>query len=261
MPLWVADERGLYRGGERVGAPCAALDARDGRVWTAGAARGERLTADGKPDGSFAAPPGVSRVAAGDYLYALSADADSVTAFDGALCPALTAPAGDFPRDLCVSGDGRRLLIAGGASGTAILMDNSLRVMRAYALPGVVSAACFTRDGFAALCAPPGEEMRASLIAVRRAGTAETLITLPGAPCALCVLANGDCVVGVTGEILRLRGRRVIYRLPSPCPTRIRAVGDAALVVDLCEGTARLVGRPPGAVVYRGAPRDALMLS
>ncbi len=259
MPLWIADERGLMRDGARVGAGCLALGARDGVVWTAGDKTGEILSSRGVVIATYAVPPGALRVCVGRRAYVLSSEADSVTAYDDALCPAFTAPAGDFPRDMCLSADGARLLVAGGASGAILLMDDSLRTLREYTLFGVVGAACFTRNGIAALCALPGEEMRTALVAVRESGVAETLMTLQGAPCALRALPCGDLLLGVTGEVVRVRGKRLLYRLPSPCPCRIRSAGRAALVVDACEGTIARLDRPPCDILYQGQPFDALI--
>ncbi len=259
MPLWVADERGLMRDGVSVGAPCAALDARDGVLWTAGERRGERVAETGAIE-SYPVPPGASRVRAGKHIYLLSADADCVTALDDDGRMAFSAPAGDFPRDLCVSGDGARLLVAGGASGEAVVMDDSLRVLREYALFGVVSAACFTSYGIAALCAVNADGLTTALVAARRRGVPEMVLTLTGAPCAICETANGDLLLGVTGEILRVRGKRILYRLPTPCPCSIRRVGQASLITDVCDGTVLYLDRPPGEIVYRGRAQDAIIV-
>ena len=122
MQLWVADgEAGLMRTVNgaciRVGPPGNALCAGWGRVYCAGQSCCvcyDRLT--GKMLFDVSVPSGVCALAIlEDRVCALSADADSVTAFSALTGEMLfSAPAGINPRDLCISRQGRFLAAAGG---------------------------------------------------------------------------------------------------------------------------------------------------
>jgi len=269
MGLWVADgEKGLMLlngdGCRRVGPPGETLCRARDKIWCAGAGRC-RCYADrtGEPLWNMALPTGVCAMAAmGSQVYALSTDADSVTAFSAdrgvILC---CAPAGVYPRDLCAHPGGRLLLTAGGASGKMLLFDADLNKLKTYRLPGTVCGACFWGRGMGALCAVErGETLGARLYAVSFRGNAEEMFSLPLMPGFLCGLPDGGCVMGCCGEIVRFRAnKKAALRQPFSCPLRLRAARDSMLLCEAGEGVFSLPSRRR---VYAGSNAlDALPVS
>lgn len=258
MQIWVADgERGLMLGQNgkyrRVGAPGRALCAAAGRIYCAGEKRCvcyDRATAALLFD--FSVPPGVCDLAAmGDCVYALSADADSVTSFradTGEAC--FCAPAGNYPRALRVSPRGNCLAVAGGAAGEILLLDGCLRLAARHRVPGTAVDVCFLPRGMAALCAVGDGELSAHLMRISPRGVLEEAFAAPLVPSALCALGAGRCLVGCHGEVAAVRGDgRVAFRLPCPYPARLCAGSGEALIVDPWQGT---VLRLTGERVYQG---------
>ena len=268
MRLWVADgERGLMRleqeGWRRIGPPGNALCVSDHTVWCAGQ---ERCRCYDGETGSLcretALPTGVCALAALDQkVYALSSDADSVTAFDAETGSILAcAPAGVYPRGLCPHPRRRLLLIAGGASGEMLLLSASLRCLNAYRLPGTVCGACFFGQGMAALCAvETGASLSARLFSVTFRGVTEEVLALPLLPCCLAPNPDGGCVVGCCGEALRIRpNKKTAFRRPVSCPIRLRCFPGGTLACDAGEGVLLL---PAGRKLYTGPdPQDSVVL-
>ena len=259
MGLWVADgEKGLIMvdggGCRRAGPPGEALCGARGRIWCAGA---ERCRCYAEATGDYlcdtALPTGVCAMAAlGNQVYALSADADSVTAFcaeTGAILGC--APAGMYPRDLCPHPGGKLLLVAGGASGEMLLLDASLRCLKTYRLPGTVCGACFLGRGMAALCAVErGETLASCLYAVSFRGVTEEIFSLPLVPGCLCGLPDGGCAMGCCGETVCFRAnKKAALRQPFSCPLRLRAARGCMLLCEAGEGVFSL---PSGRRVYSG---------
>lgn len=267
MQLWVADEeRGLIRvedGACRLaGPPGAALCTGWGRVFCAGK-RGcvclDRRT--GETLFETPVPPGVCALALmKDRVCALSADADSVTAFSALTGELLfSAPAGVFPRDVCVSRQGRYLAVAGGAAGSVLLLDDTLRSVREYRLPGTVCGVCFLPRGFCALCAvEKGAEIESRLLRFSFRGAAEETLSSPLVPSCLCALAGGGCAAGCMGEVILLSpNKKTALRRPYPCPVRVRPSPWGPLVCDPCRGDVSLLD---GRTLYGGpSPQDAVL--
>lgn len=267
MRLWVADsEQGLMlaEGGSlrRLGPPCGALCAGWGRIFCAEQhrclCRGEET---GEPLFDLPLPTGVCAMTVWDgAVCALSADADSVTAFSASTGELLRcAPAGMYPRDLCVSRQGRFLAVAGGASCSVLLLDRGLRLLREYRLPGTVCGVCCLRRSLLALCAVERGEIEARLISVSLRGASEEVFSSPLVPSCLCSLPGNCCAVGCMGRVLFLSPRyKPVLALPCPCPERIRFTKWGPLICDLCEGRAALAD---GQTLYRGpSPQDALLI-
>lgn len=268
MQLWVADEeRGLMRAEDGVcrqaGPPGAALCAGWGRVFCAGQRRCvcvDRQSGDMLFD--VAVPTGVCAMAViGEAVCALSADADSVTAFSVQTGELLfSAPAGAYPRDLCPSPQGRLLAVAGGAAGSVTLLDGSLRLLREYRLPGAVCGVCFPPRCLLALCAVEREDAVASrLLRLSARGARKEIAASPLAPACLCALPDGGCVMGCMGEAVLFSPRQqAVLRRPFPCPARIRPSARGPLICDPCRGGVFLLS---GEALYRGkSPQDALLL-
>ena len=267
MRLWVADsEQGLMLGESGscrgIGPPCHALCAGWGRVFCADEHRCCcRCQETGKALFDLPLPTGVCAMTVWDgAVCALSADADSVTAFSALTGDMLCcAPAGMYPRDLCVSRQGRFLAVAGGAGGSVMLLDRSLRMLREYRLPGTVCGVCFLKRCLLALCAVERGEIETRLMRVSLRGTAEEVFASPLVPSCLCPLPGSGCAVGCMGRVLFLSPRfKTVRALPCPCPARIRPTPWGPLISDPCRGEAKLAD---GRILYRGpSPQDALLL-
>lgn len=266
MRLWAADgERGLVlaEGGSCrfLGPPCGALCLGRGRVFCA---EQHQCVCYGKEAGnrlfSLPLPTGVCAMTVWNgAVCALSADADSVTAFSARTGELLCcAPAGVYPRDLCVSRQGRFLAVAGGASGSVLLLDRELRRLREYRLPGTVCGICCLRRSLLALCAVERGEIETRLLRVSLGGASEEVFSSPLPPACLCPLSVG-CAIGCMGQVTFLSaGYKPLRVLPCPCPVRIRPTPWGPLICDPCRGTAALAD---GRVLYRGpSPQDAVLV-
>lgn len=266
MQLWVADgEKGLMRacggGWSRVGPPGDALCAGWGRVYCAGQGRCACYGLRGEALFDAALPSGVCALALlGERVYALSSDADSVTAISALNGETLLcAPAGAYPRDLCVSRQGRHLAVAGGAAGRVLLLDAELRCVQAYPVPGTVCGVCFRPRGLAALCAVENGDLSARLYFISFRGVTEEAAVFSSVPSCLCGLPDGRCAAGCHGEVILLGpNKKAALRQPVPCPVRVRPSRLGPLICDAWEGTVfPLAGGP----LYRGkSPQDALLL-
>ena len=268
MGLWVADEeKGLMlldeNGCRRAGPPGEALCQTGGRIWCAGA---ERCYCYAERTGEYlcgtALPTGICSLAAmGNQVYALSSDADSITAFTADTGEIIgCTPAGVYPRDLCAHPGGRMLLAAGGASGEMLLFDADLNKLKAYRLPGTVCGACFLARGMAALCAVErGETLAARLYAVSFRGVVEDFFSLPLVPNCLCPLPDGGCMMGCCGEIIRFHtNKKAALRQPFSCPLQLRAARDCILLCEAGDGVFLLPSRRR---VYTGpSALDALLV-
>ncbi len=267
MRLWVADgEQGLTlaeNGSRRVwGPPCSALCAGWKRVFSAEQHRCVcRSQETGEALYDLPLPTGVCAMTVWDgAVCALSADADSVTAFSAETGELLCcAPAGIYPRDLCVSRQGRFLAVAGGASGSVLLLDRGLRMLKEYRLPGAVCGVCCLKRSLLALCAVERGEIETRLMRVSLRGAAEEVFASPFVPSCLCLLPGSGCAVGCMGRVLFLSPRfKTVGALSCPCPARIRLTPRGPLISDPCRGEAKLADGQP---LYRGpSPQDALML-
>ena len=267
MRLWVADgEAGLMRGRDgdfqQIGPPGDALCAGWGRVYCAG--QGRFICYDrerGEAVYDAATPPGINALTIlRNRVCALSGDADSVTAFSAMTGEILcSAPAGSYPRDLCVSSRGNFLAVAGGAAGRVYLMDEELRCLRAYPVPGTVCGVCFLPRGMAALCAVETGELSARLYAIRYRGATEEIAAFPFLPSCLCGMTDGSCAAGCHGEaILISTNKKAAFRQPVSCPVRIRPSRLGPLICDCWQGTVFPMGGLP---LYQGpCPQDALLL-
>ena len=265
MVVWAADGRaGLVRTADgvcqRVGEPGVALCACGGRVYCAGADACAVYGGGGDMLDSFAVPGGVVRLCCfGGMICALSTDADSVTGYSlrsGAIV--FSAPAGVCPRGMAVSPDGRRLAVAGGGSADVTVLDETLRPLVRYALPGPAADVCFVRRGLAALCAGQEDFSSGRLLLITPPGNAEEIAAFPYAPACLCGLPGGHCLVGCEGQMMGFRsGGGLFFRRPCGYPAVIRPCPGGILICDSLRGEARLLN---GRLLCRGGDlRDALL--
>ena len=265
MAVWAADGRaGLTRTADgvcrRVGEPGAALSFCGGRVYCAGAEACAVYGGDGTELNSFAVPGGVVRLCCfGGMICALSAEADSVTGYslrNGSIV--FSSPVGVCPRGMAVSPDGRQLAVAGSGSADVTVLDETLRPIARYVLPGSAADVCFMRRGLAALCAGHEDFSASRLLLISPRGNAEEIAAFPYAPACLCGLPGGHCLVGCEGQVMGVRSQGgLFFRRPCGYPAVIRACRGGVLTVDSHRGEARLLN---GRLLCRGDDlRDALL--
>ena len=267
MQVWAADGRaGLLRAADgevrRVGEMGTALCCAAGRVYCAGGGRCAVYDArSARPCFSFAVPGGVCALRGfGGLICALSGDADSVTAYSPRTGDIVfTAPAGIWPRGMAISPDGRRLAVAGGAAGEALVLDETLRLVRRFPVAGTAVDVGFSRKGLLALCAVGEEQTGGRLVRLGPGGEAVELLSFPHAPAALCVLPAGPWVVGGDGQLFGLTAAgKLRFRRPCGDPAAIRPCPRGALICDSLRGEVRLLS---GRVLLRGPDlRDALAI-
>lgn len=207
----------------------------------------------------FPVPTGVCALERlGRYICALSADADCLCVYESATgAPALSLPAGVYPRALARSPCGRFLAIAGGAAGEALILDSAFSCIRRHRMPGVACGVCFLSRGLAVLCALGESQLNACLMVVSPCGVCEERMRWNAAPCCLCPLPGGQCLAGCHGEITCLRADgKVRFRLPCPYPARIRPGRSGPLVCDGWQGKVFALGKEAR---YQGSdPADVL---
>ena len=266
VETWIADgQRGcmLLRGDgcQRLGPPGCALCAGLGRVFCAGQKRCicyERET--GRALFDFSIPGGVCALEfLRERVYALSADADSLSAYsawNGELL--FSAPAGVYPRGMALSPCGRYLAVAGGAAGEILLLDDLLQDHARHRVAGVACAVAFFPRMLGVLCAVGEMELSARFVGISQRGVAEELLALPAPPCALCARPGGGCLLGCHGMLYSLRADGKISRgMPWGYPAKIRSFRQHALICDPWQRDVRLL---KGERIYEGAaPEDALL--
>lgn len=263
MDIWVADgEKGLMRGHdgefEKIGPAGEAICAFRGCIYCAGGGRGHCCKGKtGEEIFDLSLPTGVCALCPmGNNICALSQDADCICAF----CPETgemrySAPAGVYPGDVCKSPCGRFLAAAGGLAGEILLYDEKLVCQKKYKVPGAACAVCFMPRGLLALCAVGEGELSSRLLKISSRGVMEEMYSFPEPPCCLCALPGGQCLVGCHQQVIFLRSDgKISWRLPCPCPVRIRFFQGRAMILDICRGE---IFTPEGQVIYRGgAPGD-----
>ena len=266
MEAWIADgQRGCMRldraGEKRIGAGGCALCAGMGRIFCAGQRQCICYDRDtGKALFDFSIPSGVCALEyVREMVYALSADADSLSAYSARNGDLLfSAPAGVYPRHLAVSPCGGYLAIAGGAAGEVLLMDDALQCHLRHRVAGIACAVAFFPRMLGVLCAVGEMELSARLMGISPRGVAEEMLTFQAAPCSLCAFPGGGALVGCHGMIHHLRpDGKIFRRTPWEYPAKIRAFRRQALICDPWQGNVRLLN---GRVIYTGAsPEDALL--
>jgi len=272
MALWIADaEKGLMHisGSEKCLFPQALCLAVCGdSVICASPQAAQRYTPKAERLSEYPLPPGVTRLCAlPGSLYCLSTEADSVSL----LCPVtgrlrLCAQAGCYPRDMQLSPCGSLLLIAGGASGTALVYSaRDLTLLRQFSLPGMVYSAVFCGKELFALCAVEEDDIVSHLLRISPRGVKSDIFSARGLPGALCALQDQSLLVGLIGSTVRLRpDGRVLQRYPGGLVSSIRSWPAFALTADPLSGCVQHIENGIGksaAVIYRGAsPNDMLLI-
>lgn len=246
MALWIADSiLGLKCTAHSLPATpgCFALckDAR--HLFAACTCRGICLHTDSSDIlFDFPLPPGVCSLCRfGDHICALSTEADCLCAFsphDGTLC--LSAPAGSYPRDVCISPCGRYAAVAGSAAGEVLVFDRQLNCIRKERVAGAAVGVCFLPRSLAVLCAVGDDAISTRLIAISPRGVTEEIFSWPQPPCCLCALPGGRCLVGCHGTVIHLNASgRMTNRTVATCPHRICLTGTGPLIADSWQGTIR----------------------
>ncbi|MBR5230683.1 MAG: hypothetical protein IKW00_00350 [Clostridia bacterium] len=272
MALWIADaEKGLMyinSGEKRLSPQTNCLTVCGDSVICAVSDMAQRYAPNTEKLSEYSLPPGVSRLCAlPGSLYCLSTEADSVSL----LCPVtgrlrLCAQAGCYPRDMQLSPCGSLLLVAGGASGTALLYSaHDLTLLRQLPLPGMVYSAVFCGREIFALCAVEEDDISSHLLRISPRGVKSDVFSARGLPGALCALQDQSLLVGLIGSTVRLRpDGRVLQRYPGGLVSCIRAWPAFALTADPLSGCVQRIENSIGksaAVIYRGAsPNDMLLI-
>ena len=165
----------------------------------------------------------------GRYVYQLSSEADSIhTRLTATGELVFAAPAGVFPRAMCLDASGRMLLAAGGAVDEAYLLTAPELIReRTIHTQSPCFAAGFWRGGLLLVCAAEGEDIHTAVYTLAP-GTPRPrkLIDLPGQPGGLCVCPDGvGALISTRDGLMKLdipRGR-LLWNLP-----------DLALCAGLC---------------------------
>ncbi len=178
----------------------------------------------------------------GRYLYQLSTEADCLHTLhlgNGELLYAM--PAGVFPRSLEISGDGRKLLVAGGATSEAMLFTApELWPLRTIHTRHPCFAAAFWQGGLALLCAAEGTELQTILYTLPPGGVRpRERLRLPGQPGGLCVCPDGLTALLSTPDGLmktELSTGKLLWNRPEwPLAMHLEVNGALLLVSDtLC---------------------------
>lgn len=242
MELWTADRKaGLLRAGKTLDAsPCLSLCAMGNRIFAAGMQQGLCLEKErGETLFSFPLPPDCGCLFPfGGQLCALSREADCLCAFspiDGRLC--LSAPAGSYPRDACVSPCGKYAAVAGSAAGEVMVYDTSLHLLRRHRVPGSAVGVCFVPRGLAVLCAVGEESITSRLYLISQRGVTEEVFAHPQPPLCLYALDGGRLLMGVHGGLLHLsHAARLTGRTLCVCPGRIRKGNPGICFADPWQG-------------------------
>lgn len=243
MSLIIADARlGVWKATDE-GGPLAGVDCalEQPRLTCAGSAcvcvGGSReclcLTCHGlKEISRMPAAPGLTALClspCGRYVYQLSSEADSIhTRLTATGELVFAAPAGVFPRSMCLDASGRMLLAAGGAVDEAYLLTAPELIReRTIHTQSPCFAAGFWRGGLLLVCAAEGEDIHTAVYTLAP-GTPRPrkLIDLPGQPGGLCVCPDGvGALISTRDGLMKLdipQGR-LLWNLP-----------DLALCAGLC---------------------------
>jgi len=142
----------------------------------------------------------------GNRLYALVGGADSLLMLDvqaGELM--MSAPVGMQPRDMRMDRSGRFLAVAGGATGTVLLLEaDTLRQCAEFPVTGAACGVLFAADGLIVLSAVGEYEPCTQVgLVLPHAGGFEKLCGLPGVPGGFALAMNG-LLVGHLGKITML---------------------------------------------------------
>ncbi|MEG0767381.1 MAG: beta-propeller fold lactonase family protein [Clostridia bacterium] len=225
----------------------SSLCGRDGWIYCACMAdaciwrlRGDNL----QPVQCYAAGKGIEHICLsrdGRRLYALLGEADSLLMLDvDAGYPLMSTPVGVHPRDMRLDHSGRWLAVAGGASGSILMLEaDTLRVRAEYAVDGIACGVLFGREEMLALCASGDYELHTVIGGIRpHQGLWHERFTLPGLPGAFAMSAQG-LYVGHLGGIALFQERNgtVIWKLTlRGLPDQLLPIGHQLCFADRLEG-------------------------
>jgi DNA-binding beta-propeller fold protein YncE len=178
----------------------------------------------------------------GGRLYALLGGADTVLMMDADSGEWLmSAPVGVSPRDMRLDKSGKRLAVAGGASGSVLVLDaENLETQAEYPVEGTAVGAFFAADGLVTLSESADYEPYGIVgIIPERSGEYEAVWELPGMPSSFAMGMNGLLVGHMnTITLLNLQHRETRWRMiVQGLPDNITPIGRLACYMD------RLTGR------------------
>lgn len=179
----------------------------------------------------------------GRYVYQLSSEADCVHTRCVATGELLfAAPAGVFPRNMCLEETGRFLLVPGGAvNETYLLSLPDLRMERTVYTRHPCFAAGFYADGLVLVCAVEGDDIHTAVYGLPpHALRPRLLMELPGQPGSLCVCPDGRSALLSTREglmKLNLLQNAVLWNRPEwALCMRLSCQGNLALISAALDG-------------------------
>ena len=196
---------------------------------------------------SMPAVPGISAMLFSPcerYLFQLSSEADCIHTRCTATGELLyAAPAGVFPRSLRMDGEGKALLVSGGAENEARLLTMpDLRTERVISTRHACAAADFWRGGLVLVCAAEGEDIRTKVYTLAHGKLKpRNIVELPGAPGALCVCPDEEHALLSTRDgffKVELATGKLCWNQPQwAMSLKIEATGGMALVSDTLDGS------------------------
>ncbi|MDR0395910.1 MAG: hypothetical protein LBH66_01245 [Oscillospiraceae bacterium] len=177
----------------------------------------------------------------GTRLYALLSGADTVLMMDADSGEWLmSAPVGVSPRDMRMDRPGRRLAVAGGESGSVLVLDaDTLETQAEYPVDGTAVGAFFAADGLVTLSESQDYEPYGVVGIIPERGGYEPVWELPGMPSSFAMGMNGLLVGHMnTITLLNLQHRETRWRMiVQGLPDNITPIGRLACYMD------RLTGR------------------
>ncbi|GHU67175.1 hypothetical protein FACS1894184_06550 [Clostridia bacterium] len=204
---------------------------------------------DLEADREYAAGADVERLLLsydGTRLYALLSGADTVLMMDAVSGEWLmSAPVGMSPRDMRLDRSGKRLVIAGGASSSVLVLDaESLETQAEYPVDGTAVGAFFAADGLVTLTESTDYEPFSVVgIVPEHHGGYEPVWELPGMPSSLAMGMNGLLVGHLnTITLLNLQHRETRWRMiVQGLPDNITPIGRLACYMDKLTGRVGVV--------------------
>ena len=191
--------------------------------------------------------PGVEAMALssdGRYVYLLSGETDSLMCSRADTGEMLYLNrAGSYPRDVRLDSRGMSLAVAAGAAGEALVFSApELRLLKRYAIPGVVWQAMFIPGGLAVMTAVEEGQIFTLLGGVKE--SFRQWAKLPGLPGALCLCPDGTLAAATSECLMRCCPRpfRILWQIRREGLPNCLCAGSAGLLIsDSLMGWASLV--------------------
>lgn len=154
------------------------------------------------------------------YIFQLSSEADCIhTRHLGSGDLLYGCKIGVFPRDMKLHPQKQLLMVAGGASGEAVLLQTPhLTTYAKFQAPGCCCSVQVWREGLVLLCAVENQQIETSVLTLAPSGFKPVeLLRLEGQPGSLCVCPDGEAaLLGSLDGLMKicLRTGRIFWNLP-----------------------------------------------